>query len=102
MTSKAARGSWRTLGDAQRGLVEDRIAAGDERLHRRRVPDIALDQAYAVAGERTGEIVAPPAHHIVDDAHLRRTGLQQQLDDMRADEARAASHAGKSCPQACR
>ena len=85
-------GAWflRALRDAQRGLVEDGIAASDERLHRRRVPDIALDQAHSVAGERAGEVVAPPTHHVVDDAHLRRTGVQQQLDDMRADEACAA------------
>ena len=85
-------GAWflGALRDAQRGLVKDRVAAGDERLHRRRVPDVALDQAHAVAGERAGEVVAPPAHHVVDDAHFRRTGIQQQLDDMRADEAGAA------------
>ncbi|GGJ19987.1 hypothetical protein GCM10011320_29080 [Neoroseomonas lacus] len=67
------------------------------------VADIAFDQPDAVAAQCQGKIVAPAAHHVVDDAHFRRTRGKKQLDNVRTHETgptgneagRAGEHAGR-------
>ena len=78
------------MGDPKRRLVEDDIAAADQPAHQHGVADVALDQGHPAARQRGGEIADAAAHHVVDHGHLADAFAEQQVDDMRADEAGAA------------
>ena len=83
----------RTVGDAQRGLVKDRIAARNDVGEQLRIADVAYDDAdFRARCEGTLEILRPAAHHVVDDNDLRTAGFDQEIDDVRADETGAAGN----------
>ena len=78
------------MGDAQRRLVEDGVAAGDEPAHQRLVADVAVDELDLAALQRAGEVADAAADHVVDDDDLAGAEGDELVDDVRADEAGAA------------
>src|SRR5579884_437267 len=72
--------------------MEDDGRAFDERFHQRMVADVPFDEPYVARSQRTGEIVHPAADQIIDSDHIRAAALDQEIDNMRADETGASSH----------
>ena len=77
------------MGDAQRRLVVDIVHAIRQLAHKLAVADVALDQACSAASHRRLQVLALPAHEVIERDDLCRTRVQQRVDDVRADEAGA-------------
>ena len=71
--------------------MEHSISAVDEFGHQLRVANVADDDLdLARDRHRVGEILGPSAYHVVDDNDLGAARIDEQIDDVRADEAGAA------------
>ena len=78
------------LGDADGGLVEHQVGAAGEVINRVPVPDVCLIQAHARIGQGISQVGAAPADQVVQHAHLPRSGVEQLVNDRRADGSGAA------------
>ena len=87
--SKAGSSSdLRTSICAARWKTVSRPRLGDQRRQRRGVADVELDQLGA-GRQRPVEVLPPAGREVVDDRHLV-AAREQRVDQVRADESRAA------------
>ena len=78
------------LGDAQGRHVEDQVRVADQLLHEGAVADVGLDQADLGGGHGVGQVLRAAALHVVDGDDLGAAFLDQEVDDVGADESGAA------------
>src|SRR5690606_34606115 len=81
-----------TLRDADGRLMEHDIDTGHRLGQHRPVADVALDDADLAAGHRGREVLAAPAHEVVQNPNLPDALVDQQVGDMRPDQAGPAGH----------
>ena len=79
------------LCDADRGLVEDNVAALGDVVDKVDVANVPDDQLQAWIGEGFPQVGPSPAYQIVEHSDLSRTSGQQLVDDRGADRAGTAS-----------
>ena len=76
--------------DADGGLVEDVVTAGDGVADRGAVADVALQESEAAA--RLLQVPQAAADQVVQHADFPRPLVDQAVHDVRADQARPADH----------
>ena len=75
------------VGDAQRRLVEDGVAARHQPGHQVAVADVADDELDRARGHGAGEVLGPAPDQVVDHHDLAAAPRDQKIDDVGADEA---------------
>jgi hypothetical protein len=78
------------LGDPDRGLMKDDVDVVHQACNQSGVADVAFHHADRPGGERLPEVASTAANEVVENDDLLGAGLDEFVDDMRADRAGAA------------
>ena len=64
------------------------------RVDERGIADVALDDPNRAARPAPRQVLPTAPDEVVEDDDLRRAGIHQQVDDVRADRAGPSGHKG--------
>ena len=83
---------FRALGDADRGLVENDVDPVESFRQKVGIANIPIDDLEAKPGGGVAQVLPAPPHEIVQDHDFARLLLRDEIGDVGADKAGAASY----------